>query len=171
MFDNPGRLPDSPKAFERKHRDDAATLSSDHVHVAFSDTCTIPSNWRDCLSCRQCKRTLVLYLSQSFKNITESTCRLRDQQKVVLAGCFDGVEEDQAWEVGVEGVQPVPDLHCEAEEADTRVWLHVLGSPGTRKLCVFLTLMCTTLGCHWSMTICWKCMFVLACFQVKSIDI
>ena len=65
------------------------------------------------------------------EHITESTCRLRDQQKVVLAGCFDGVEEDQAWEVGI---QPVPDFHYEAEEADTRVWLHVLRSPGTRKL-------------------------------------
>ena len=65
-----------------------------------------------------------------------ATCKrgFRDQQKVVLAGCFDGVEEDQAWEVGVEGVQPVHDLHCEAEEADTRVWIHVLRSPATRKL-------------------------------------
>ena len=84
VFDNPGRLPDLPKAFERKRRDDAATLSSDHVHVAFSDTCTVPSNWRDCLSCRQCKRTLVLYLGQSFKNITESTCRLKPRLHVAL---------------------------------------------------------------------------------------
>ena len=31
-------------------------------------------------------------------------------------------------------VQPVPTLSCGAEEADTRVWLHVLRSPGTHKL-------------------------------------
>ena len=44
------------------------------------------------------------------------------------------MEEDQAWEVSAGGVQPVPTLSCEAEEADTRVWLHVLRSPETRKL-------------------------------------
>ena len=63
-----------------------------------------------------------------------NTCRLRDHQKVILAGCFSGVEEDQAWEVTTRGAQPVPILSCGAEEADTRVWLHVLRSPGTRKL-------------------------------------
>ena len=44
------------------------------------------------------------------------------------------MEEDQAWKVSAGGVQPVPTLSCGAEEADTRVWLHVLRSPGTRKL-------------------------------------
>ena len=32
------------------------------------------------------------------------TCRLKEHQKVILAGCFSGV---------------VPTLSCEAEEADT----------------------------------------------------
>ena len=44
------------------------------------------------------------------------------------------MEEDQAWEVTTRGAQPVPTLSCGAEKADTRVWLHVLRSPGTRKL-------------------------------------
>ena len=121
VFDNPGRLPESPKSFERRRRDDAATLSSDHRHTAFSDACALPSNWRDCLNCRQCKRALVVYLGQSMKNHAVTTCKLRGQQNVVLAGCFAGVEQDQAWEVGVGGVQPVPQLNCEAEEADTSV--------------------------------------------------
>ena len=90
--------------------------------------------WRDCLACRECKRALVLYLGQSFKQFAVGTCRLREHQKVILAGCFSGVEEDQAWKVTTGGVQPVPTLSCGAEEADTRVWLHVLRSPGTRKL-------------------------------------
>ena len=30
VFDNPGRQPNSPKSFERRRRDDTATLSSDH---------------------------------------------------------------------------------------------------------------------------------------------
>ena len=60
------------------------------------------------------------------------TCRLRDH-KVILAGCFSGVDDDQAWEVTTRGAQPIPTLSCEAE-AETRVWLHVLRSPGTSKL-------------------------------------
>ena len=44
------------------------------------------------------------------------------------------MKEDQAWEVSAGGAQPVPTLLCEAEEVDTRVWLHVLRSPGTHKL-------------------------------------
>ena len=60
------------------------------------------------------------------------TCRLREHQDVILAGCFSGVEEEQAWEAST-GVYNLS-LPCEAEEADTTVWLHVLRSPGTRKL-------------------------------------
>ena len=141
VFDNPGRQPNSPKSFERKRRDDTATLSSDHKHIAFSDECPVPLNWRDCLACRECKRALVLYLGQSFKHLSVGTCKLRGNQKVVLAGCFSGVEEDQAWEVTTGGVQPVPTLSCEAEEADTRVWLHV-------DSCAHPILMCTTLDYH-----------------------
>ena len=91
VFDNPGRQPNSPKLFERKRRDDTASLSSDHKHVTFSDACPVPSKWRDCLACRVCKRALVLYLGQSFKQFVVSTCRLREHQKVILAGCFSGV--------------------------------------------------------------------------------
>ena len=42
--------------------------------------------------------------------------------------------DGQAWEVSTGGTQPVPTLSCDAEEADTRVWLYVLRSPGTLKL-------------------------------------
>ena len=63
-----------------------------------------------------------------------TTYRLRDSQVVLLAGCSGGVEEDQVWEIGVEGEQPAPILHCEAEKADTRLWLHVLRSPGACEL-------------------------------------
>ena len=134
VFDNLGRQPNSSKLFERKCRDDTASLSSDHKHVTFSDACPVPSKWRDCLACRECKRALVLHLGQSFKQFAVGTCRFREHQKVILAGCFNRVEEDQSWEVSTGGAQPVPTLSCEAEEADTRVWLHVLRSPGTRKL-------------------------------------
>ena len=77
-----------PKSFERRRRDDTASPSSDHKHVAFSDACSVPSNWRDCLACRECKRALVLYLGQSFKQLAEGVCRLKEHQKVTLTGCF-----------------------------------------------------------------------------------
>ena len=74
-----------------KRRDDSASLSSDHKHVTFSDTCPVPSKQRDCLACRKCKRALVLCLGQSFKQLPLDTCRLRELQKVVLAGCFSNL--------------------------------------------------------------------------------
>ena len=40
-------------------------LFADHKHVTFSDAYSVPSNWKDCLACRECKRALVLNLSQS----------------------------------------------------------------------------------------------------------
>ena len=110
------------------HLNASARMIQPHcpLTISISDACPV---WRDCLACRECKRTLVLYLGQSFKQLSVDTCRLSQHQKVILAGCFSGVEEDQAWKV-----LQVHNLSCEAEEADTRVWLHVLRSPGTRKL-------------------------------------
>ena len=43
VFNNPGRQPNSPKSFERKRRDDTASLSTDHKHLTFTDACPIPS--------------------------------------------------------------------------------------------------------------------------------
>lgn len=95
VFDIPGRLPNSPKALERQRRDAICSLSQDHQHSTFSDTCTPPSNWRELLSCRQCKRKLVLYLGEAFMKNTRKL--LRGRQMFILAGCFLGDAEDQAW--------------------------------------------------------------------------
>ena len=37
--------------------------------MAFSDACSVPSNWRDCLVCRDCKRALVACVFGSFKQL------------------------------------------------------------------------------------------------------
>ena len=108
IFDNPGRQPNSPKSYERSRRDTTFTLSADHRHVSFSDVCAIPSKWRDHLSCRTCKCALVLYLGQSF--LDHMPCLLRGEQKVIIAGCFQGVALDQAWEITSSSWQPVPCL-------------------------------------------------------------
>ena len=97
VFDNPGRHPHSPKAFERQRRDDSCSPPVDHVHINYTDACPPPSNWREHLSCRKCKRDLVLYLGSSL--IQYSASIVRGQQRVILAGCFPGEAEDQAWAV------------------------------------------------------------------------
>ena len=108
------------------------------MHVTFTDACPMPSTWRDCLACRHCKRALVLYLGQSFKQFAVDTCRLREDQKVILAGCFYGVEDQAAT---TRSAQPVPTLSSGAE-ADTKVWLHVLVcSPDTNVYHIGLPLM------------------------------
>ena len=69
------------------------------------------------------KRDLVLYLGASLMQY--STSMIRGQQRVILAGCFPGEAEDQAWAVSTTGTQPLPTLNC---GADTHIWLHVLCS-------------------------------------------
>lgn len=132
VFDNPGRQPTSPKAFERNRRDAAASVSPDHKHVEFSDVSCIPSKWREHLSCRICKRALVVYLGQAFGQYAQSL--IHGNKQLVLAGCFDGDSEDQAWVVSSSDKQPYPFLNCDAEEADTRVWLHAFKAASSRVL-------------------------------------
>ena len=123
IFDNPDRQLLSPKSFERRHRDDAGTLASDHHHAHFCDDSEIPQKWRDHLQCRECKRNLVEHLGKSIMQHAPNI--FRGDQKVVLAGCFTSDARDQAWELSATNAQPNPLLNCSAEEADTRIWLHV----------------------------------------------
>jgi len=60
--------------------------------------------------------------------------KLYGNQKLILAGCFDGYAQNQAWEVSVNDQQPIPSLNSSAEEADTQIWLHVVQSISVRKV-------------------------------------
>ena len=132
IFDNPGKQILSPKSFERRRRGDSGTLALDHQHAQFSDDSEIPQKWRDHLQCRKCKRHLVEYLGKSIMQHAPSI--LHGSQKVVLAGCFTDDAQDQAWEITANDMQPNTLLNNSAEEADTRMWLHVQQSCGTWKL-------------------------------------
>ena len=67
IFDNPGRLPQTPKYFERKRRDLSATVMVGHVCDEITASRRIPSKWReDILNCRNCKRSLVFFLSDYY---------------------------------------------------------------------------------------------------------
>ena len=74
------------------------------------------------LNCRECKRSLVKFLSDYFLH----NIHLQDHQTLYVAGGFDGPLMDTAWYVqGNSRRQPDPAYTCNAEETDTRIWLHV----------------------------------------------
>ncbi len=134
LFDNPGRLPETPKYFERKRRDTAATVTTGH---ACDEVCAgrmIPSKWRaDVINCRNCKRNLVLFLTQYFlRNVPKY---LQAGKAFYVAGGFEGSIEDTAWFVtSHDSPQPDPVYTCNSEETDTRLWLHVKKTACTRIL-------------------------------------
>ena len=64
-------------------------------------------------------------------------CGGRSNQKCCIAGAFDGHATDTAWFVqGRESPQPDPSFVCNAEETDTRIWLHVKQTTANRVLIV-----------------------------------
>ena len=127
IFDNPGRLQNTPKFFEQKRRDEIATISASHMCMEMTEeTKLTPRKWREnVLNCRVCKRNLVIFLGTYF--LHHSSIYLNPQQALYIAGSFTGQIEDTAWFV-TDKNQPQPDpiYRCNAEEADTRLWLHAL---------------------------------------------
>ena len=67
IFDDPGSQTQSPKYFQRLHRDQANPISEDHCCTVFTPDVVIPLKWREnVLNCRKCKRNLVCFLSLYF---------------------------------------------------------------------------------------------------------
>lgn len=130
IFDNPGSLPCTPKQFEHIHRD---KQSSNTGHTCTAST-RIPKRWReDVLQCRKCKRNLVVFLTEYFLT---SMLSLSPTQTFVTAGGFEGDDKHRAYCVQADGVPQVcPRLACNAEETDTRLWLHVKTFHRTKKAC------------------------------------
>ena len=135
IFDDPGSLPNTPKKFEHLRRD-KQHLKEDHSCTKLSLDSSIQKNWRvNILSCRKCKRTLVLILSKFFSSVVPQN--LAPNQKFVTAGGFEGIDRHKAYTVQRRGTpQCAPLLTCNAEETDTRqtLWLHVKHSAGLNKL-------------------------------------
>ena len=134
LFDDPGCQIQSPKYFERQHRDQENPTPDDHVCSNFSPDMIPPPKWREnVLSCRKCKRNLVCFLSNYFTK--KIKLKLKQQQKFVTAGGFDETERNQAVMVTFNrNPQTDQNLYCNAEESDTRIWLHTIHSYGTKKL-------------------------------------
>ena len=67
IFDNPGRLQNTPKYFEHKRRDQSSIIQTNHCCDTISSTTKIPKRWREnMLHCRECKRSLVRFLTHYF---------------------------------------------------------------------------------------------------------
>ena len=97
IFDDPGSLPNTPKQFEHLRRD-KQHLKEDHSCTKLSLDSSIPKNWREnILSCRKCKRTLVLILSKLFLSVVPQN--LAPNQKFVTAGGFEGIDRHKAYTV------------------------------------------------------------------------
>lgn len=125
IFDNPGRLPNTPKSFEQARRDKTAKVVDNHHCDEMISTTTLPKRWRENLiHCRTCKRALVKFLTQYFQ--TNICMFLQPNQTLYVAGAFEDQISDTAWYVSKNSQpQPDPKYTCNAEEADTRVWLHI----------------------------------------------
>lgn len=130
IFNHPGRLADHPKCIERNQRDKQLTS---HTHTTFSDTQKVPKKWNELLQCRECKRNLVTYLGDCF--LCQAPALLQGNQKMYASGSNEGAKADKAYYATASTTQnEEPKLESNAEEADTRVWLHVVKSSGKRVL-------------------------------------
>ena len=136
IFDNPGRLRNTPKYFEHLRRDKLATIQTNHCCDPVISTTKVPKKWReDLLNCRACKRSLVKFLTQYFLHYM---CKnLQEDQTLYIAGGFEDEITDTCWYVQYKTKpQPDPRLKSNAEETDTRLWLHVKQSQCTKILVI-----------------------------------
>ena len=132
VFDDPGRFDMHPKDIERTQRD-TPNHGAVHEHIPFDDTAKIPSKWRDVLGYRKCKRALVKYVGDCILRIAPKY--LQEDQKVIIGGACEAAEHDHAWSATQSAIEHLePSYFSNAEEADTRVWLHTKHSVGERKL-------------------------------------
>ena len=128
----PGSLPNTPKQFEHLHRDQQH-IKEDHSCMELSLDSLIPKNWREnILSCRKCKRRLVVLLSKFF--LATILQNLAPNQKFVTAGGFEGIDHKGYAVQQLDIPQCEPLLTSNGEETDTRLWLHVKHSAGLNKL-------------------------------------
>lgn len=121
VFDHPGRLPFNPKDCEHKRRYSKST--SEHTHITLTPQSAIPRPWREYLDCRQCKRAITEALGWVYLHSAKN--HLRGNQVLVLAGCFTGETQDDAWII-TEDTLPHSStrFRSNAQEADMRVWRH-----------------------------------------------
>ena len=110
-------------------------VDSDHTCHTISINTLLPhKKWREnYLNCRTCKRSLVVLLGNFFlQNASEY---LASHQSMYIAGAFENDIADTVWFVTQSNsLQPHPSFSCNAEETDTRLWVHVRKTDCTKIL-------------------------------------
>ena len=129
LFDNPKGH--SLKQFERSKRDRLHPIPDSHYCMEFSADLLIPPKWnQEVLNCRKCKRNLVCFLSNYF--LKKMKQHLQSHQKFITAGGFSEVDGVKAMGVTSRGMpHEEPQLFSDAEESDTRIWIHALNASDT----------------------------------------
>ena len=124
MFDHPERLEFNPKDCEHKRRygnSKVGTANTEHTHISLTPQSEIPKPWRQYLDCRQCKRSIAETLGWVYLHTAKD--HLKDGQVLVLAGCFSGESQGDAWVITGDGTL----LHTTSRytsNSDMRVWRH-----------------------------------------------
>ena len=136
LFDMPNQQAFNPKMFEQGRRDintKATATTKLHQHEQFTPSTTIPSGWRQYIQCRQCKRSLIQAIGLAY--LQTGGQLLRHGQRLLVAGCFSGDGEENAWTIypGTGMVpEPAPEYRSNAVEADFRIWRHAPQSTSSR---------------------------------------
>ena len=77
----------------------------------------------DIINCRNCKHILVIVLAKYYMKVISK--QIQPGKVLIMAGCYNGDLEDTAWLIARDSTpQPLPVYTCNAEETDTRLWLH-----------------------------------------------
>ena len=116
MFDNPTMLQNTPKYFKHERRDKSATIQSDHCCGTITSKTKIPKRWKEnLLHCRECKRSLVTYLTHYLLHNMKKS--LQHNHTLFLAGGFDNPIAETYWYVQYNTKpQPDPRYNSNAEE-------------------------------------------------------
>ena len=126
LFDDPGRQAENPKQFEQSRRD---TSFSDHNCFIFFDDAEVPIKWQNTIKCRMCKRRLTTYLSGYF--VRKIRPFLTESQKFVTSGATDNFNSVVV--TNDTGACMWSTIESRVDESDTRLWLHLRYSAGTKK--------------------------------------
>ena len=132
IFDKVNRQLFNPKQFEHGKR--YSKNNTDHQHRSFSPESDVPNKWQEFLQCQQCKRSIVEAVGLAL--LQKGRYFLTGQQKLILAGCFSGKNENSAWllqEGDISAEQP-EQYYSTAEEADSRIWRHAIQSQASNIL-------------------------------------
>jgi hypothetical protein len=129
VFDDPDSQLVTPKLMERFRRDTKGKITAtssdndDYLFNTITDDEQLPSNWQKFLQNRTNKKVLCQYLSTALLRI--GATYLQESQKIIVAGAL----RDLAYSISSKSnCQIVPSLCGIHEEADTRIYLHVVNT-------------------------------------------